>query len=499
MEKKNYCIIGGGITGLYLALKLAKKGQHVTVYERSNRVGGRWKTDPQCKYEMGAWRVSVQRHPKTMNLLKDCLGVKMEPIIYRHEEYVTDSDTEKTLTKGIHACKERSGLSVRDNRVYHTSIKHALAIDSESGYPGQDKGSCTVAEVYGAHSEHGIFRESEQYAYPDIGFQQCIFSLLLKCMETRCVELRLQHTVRRIDSQNFVHGIRRQQQNDERYEDFRSKTSFDWIIWCVPPRCLPTIDPKNNFDLLQASVMHAPLIHIYAPLPVHVAIDTFKIRSNTPVCQTINHRPKSGWWQPCYASGQHALYWYRLYQSDTKAFTCNLTKYLKWILSKSNAVNNTQKTALLNQLTSTRVYFWEHAIHMWEPILFASDKERLHRSIQPNPVKHPNILVAGEALSLHQGWTEGCLQTADMALDIMFPKENVGINAQHTRVQQTFLLYRGLKVNIPNKWLQKHPGGEKAITKYFKKEVTDLWDATHKTNRKSMQHLYALICATIQV
>ena len=40
MNKQNIAIIGGGITGMVAAYRLAKSGNRVTIFERSNELGG---------------------------------------------------------------------------------------------------------------------------------------------------------------------------------------------------------------------------------------------------------------------------------------------------------------------------------------------------------------------------------------------------------------------------------------------------------------------------
>src|SRR5205807_9892070 len=40
-DRKRVCVIGGGVAGLVAALELAKVGHHVSLFEASNRFGGR--------------------------------------------------------------------------------------------------------------------------------------------------------------------------------------------------------------------------------------------------------------------------------------------------------------------------------------------------------------------------------------------------------------------------------------------------------------------------
>jgi 2,4-dienoyl-CoA reductase (NADPH2) len=41
---KNVMVIGGGLAGMHIALLLAQRGHHVSLYERSGELGGQWKT-----------------------------------------------------------------------------------------------------------------------------------------------------------------------------------------------------------------------------------------------------------------------------------------------------------------------------------------------------------------------------------------------------------------------------------------------------------------------
>ena len=48
-------VIGAGIAGLYVAERLAAKGERVMVLERNGYLGGRVFTHPTYKYECGEW------------------------------------------------------------------------------------------------------------------------------------------------------------------------------------------------------------------------------------------------------------------------------------------------------------------------------------------------------------------------------------------------------------------------------------------------------------
>ena len=137
-------IVGAGVTGLYLARELLSRGvTSVEVYESSGKVGGRWRTSGSV--ERGAWRLSLDRHPKALQLIQSYSPV--DPIQYRVEGFVGRCPPAPKMTK---SCPSGSGLSVRDWRtVAMGSEEKANSLNMRSGYHGQDLGACEVKEVYG--------------------------------------------------------------------------------------------------------------------------------------------------------------------------------------------------------------------------------------------------------------------------------------------------------------------------------------------------------------
>ena len=67
LQCKNIAIIGAGVAGLTAAVELAHAGHRVTVYEASNRTGGRILThrEPGTNFltELGAMRLPLDVHP----------------------------------------------------------------------------------------------------------------------------------------------------------------------------------------------------------------------------------------------------------------------------------------------------------------------------------------------------------------------------------------------------------------------------------------------------
>ena len=98
-------IIGGGITGMYLALKLQQKYPNypLTIIEKTSRLGGRINTyeKQKNKYDIGAARYSAN-HSLLKSLIKE---LKLNGLVYSNKtkkNYYVDNTllkSEKSLLK----------------------------------------------------------------------------------------------------------------------------------------------------------------------------------------------------------------------------------------------------------------------------------------------------------------------------------------------------------------------------------------------------------------
>ena len=72
MSVYDYIIVGGGISGLYMAHKLSETDSKILVVESTNRWGGRiyTKKEKGCQFELGAARIG-KKHTKVLSLLDE--------------------------------------------------------------------------------------------------------------------------------------------------------------------------------------------------------------------------------------------------------------------------------------------------------------------------------------------------------------------------------------------------------------------------------------------
>lgn len=478
-------VVGAGVTGLYLADKLLQMGAEVDVYEASGRVGGRWRTKDGL--ELGAWRLSLESHPRALRLVQKHAPV--DPIEYDLEGFVGRCSPPSTTSL---ACPPSSGLSVRDRRALDLGSQEAASrVDLRSGYHGQDRGACTVREVYGTRADGSETQERETGRFGAVGgggFEDVARRLAATILSAGG-KLHLGHRIVTADAFNRVRGTRRLPEG--RFVPFRTTEPADWLVWCVPPHLLPRDDDgQTGFDLVAASVLASPLVHVYAPSPP--GAPSFKIRTDLAVSQLIHHHRAPGWWQPCYAAGDHARFWMRLHQDSPKSFAAELRRQCAKILSR--ALPSGPANALLATLDDApalKVAYWEEAIHMWAPAWGGAKpvaKERMRLACRPSYARRPRVCVAGEAISTHQGWTEGCIQTADEVFRIIRSPNLPRCPGEET-------LFRGMPVVWPEGWWERHPGGRLALRRHYGEEIEDLWMSLHSSAR-ARQQLFALIART---
>jgi hypothetical protein len=110
--------------------------------------------------------------------------------------------------------------------------------------------------------------------------------------------------------------------------------------------------------------------------------------------------------------------------------------------------------------------------------------------VHPDPVRRPFLWVCGEAFSTAQGWADGALETAELAVQGVVELLSAGelIKPPSPRPPPAAnkggarLTYHGREMRVPAAWLAQHPGGEQAILNHAAERDSDagaLWEATH--------------------
>lgn len=459
-------IIGAGIAGLYLASRLGKRA---VVLERLGVTGGRIRTvrdESRVRHEAGAWRVK-DHHSRVIALAEE-LGIALPYM---------DAGTD-ILTGGEHPSGDQ-WRSTRDFLIAEEGLEGYQDRENKIGYHGFGGKAKTTAS-------YGVGGKQSRHRYVKGGFDQ-FTERLKKLALDRGAQIFVGHEAKYIDIVDIddlsgkvrVLGIKRSPAKV--VEEFSFEA--DNVICCVPPHKLPVVLAEGRpripgvFRGLQASLASVPLVHVYARSPTQVP--PFKVVTHLPVSQCIAPAASGLDWQPCYASGDDAWFWYRMWLNDRPAFF----KELKHQLQLVQDAHSDLSVQLLDHLGSeadVRLHFWENAVHMWLPAPGFQKMGAIRLGTCPKPNQHPQIMVAGEAASGCQGWAEGAIRTSDMVLRRL--QDRPPLPPLIRSPDDVLLCFDGLEVSIPRTWIEVHPGTSNAIMKYAGKEISGLFDIVHSSN-----------------
>jgi hypothetical protein len=459
---KAVVIVGAGVAGLFLSQELRKmfcgneqsrRVSTITVLEARDRPGGRVRTvydaDGAILYESGPWRVPSNHH-RVRRLFKEH-GIALTPLRTPTPNYAH------------HAGTPHPGLSAYDVAVVDTTNPHyADRIDQLSGYADETFADSTTAP-YQTHAR-------SFYVAPD-GFSAVCERMVDRTAEhdqreqRRIVELayntRVVNIVRR-GTQYEITSMRRMPCGA-----FQKRVVFaDVVFVCVPPHVAAQWpDFARHARVHLSRVLPGQLHHIYAR--GHCS-RRHTVNPANALVQTISDQYGRGWFQASYTCGRMARFWQHLRLADD-----------------ANGGEDSPFYALVRKLLRRHVDFWrpvpadrdhikshhwEHAYHIWRPVRGFDLAEAVASSVQPNPVRLPDLYWAGEAYSSFQAWMEGALETAEIALAAFQSGRDAAgpfglpraATAGEMVVEDRILGERQLM-----EWQTCHPGGAAAIARHL--------------------------------
>ena len=423
MEQHHFptIIVGGGIAGLYLAKQLPE----ALLLERRNKVGGRVRTvrTEEGMYEAGPWRVHESH--KDMLSLVDEYGLTVKPnTSSTTPQHPSNDDAPMT------------GLSQHDVRILQHGTEYARKKDVLSGYEGM-AAAASDANVYHANRHVG-----GTYYYIVEGFSSLVEKLAKAC-EGR---VRTAHLVTDIRRKNGIYYV---------HVQGKATLTCDEIFCCVPPRFMKEWPSIREWIAPQAAcVRTAPLHHIYATLQDGTPLPPTHYRTTSALGQIISGENR--WFQASYTSGATAEFWNRLALQDPTRF--------------QDLVQGMVKEKLGKDIARVQGHFWKDGVHYWVPVYKTPTKDLVERAVEPHPVALPKFYVAGEAFSGTQGWCEGALQTAKVAL----ARRGSTPVLQSQLPQGKYVSYQGRILDV-GEWMEVHPGSKAAIEKFVGKDVTSVF------------------------
>lgn len=401
------CIIGGGISGLYLAFCLTDLGHNIDIYEQERNVGGRIMTcreNEEMMYEAGAGRFN-QSHKKLIKLLKKLnLFHKVQPIHSQRSFRVNSREfnynqlINKTLFKDILYTKN----TPTDNDLKSITLKEYM-----NQIIGQRKTQQVISafgynsefELQNAYTSLKIFRndfnDNIQYYFLQYGLSQIITHIEETIVQhkynnifcnTQVIDYDdISNTITSINTSNNTKLIKR----------------YDKVVFCVTKQSLLKFTHLLRRDkslnlFLNNSIEMAPLHRIFAQFPKEPNGEVWfhdikRTTTNLPIRYIIPLNVKTGLIQISYTDKQFADYW-NSFSNETELIN-ELMNNLR-ILYPNKSI---PKPLWIKR------HYWKEGATYWKP----------NYSLYKNK-KNNKYYVAGEMTSqFHSAWIEGALESVD--------------------------------------------------------------------------------------
>jgi monoamine oxidase len=479
---KDVVIIGGGIAGMYAALKFKNEGYNVSLIEKNNRLGGHIYTleIDGVPIETGAGRFN-NNHTLLLKLLK-AYNIKYKeinnvksfiPIIHgecRKNEIV---DINKIVKKVL-----RKASTMTDDKLYKITFNQLCEI--ALGIPL----TRTFIEAFGYNAEFYInnayvgvktFKEDFTNKYK---YYSCIegFSSLIESLEQELIDKKVN-----IYKNILIKDYKSDKNNRFILNTTNGKFTADKLIFAVPKNELMNIPlfsdyAKGLFDKVSDISLH----RIYAKYKSSWFKDVIKTTTDIPIRQFIPIDYDKSIAMVSYSDFYDADYWNILANQGNKVLDDNIHKQLSLIFPDKKI----PKTTVLQS------FYWEYGTHAWKP------------GVNPYEIKHniqnliDNVFIVGEAYSMRQGWIEGALETVEEVLQLVKSSKQTGgekqlnIDALKKKYEGEWVIIdikdgKGKRIIDISEWKKLHPGGDK-FTGYMYEDITNRFisNSFHFDNNK---------------
>ena len=432
--KVEYIIIGGGVAGSYIANTLQTMKNDFILFEAGEKLGGRHLTiKDKCDnvmYEAGAWRVHSS-HKRMIELCRS-LGLTLVPFEKQSSEEKYD---------GINGLTKFDSLVLKNNG----NIEQALHEELKTGYQG------TYDTPSNSHP-YSVNTDKGEYFIIKEGQQEIIDRLVMDIPKDK---IKLSHSVQNItrNENGYILKIfKRVNRGPLEYMSIKCR----YLFCCVAQYDAWKWDISQKYlEPLLNSVKPLSLNHIYATSK-NISIDEHAKIPSSALAQVIPPTHDQKWFQVSYSAGRVANFWYNY----------------KLKYGKSGLKKLIESYFLNQKLDRVESYYWSHAYHLWRVTPYFEIDKVVKNSICPNPVKLPNLWWAGECFSSYQGWSEGALETAQMALKMR--KDYLPIYTKIDIPVKEYMIFDGKIVDV-QRWKNVHPGSKGAIVGHLGEDISELF------------------------
>jgi protoporphyrinogen oxidase len=367
-------IIGSGISGLYLGLKLKNQGYDFDIYEKNNIIGGRIKVIEFENIPVVAG-AGILRFKKDKIMYNLCKELDVETHIYK--TIFTYTFDPLNILNIIEKLKDNLHL-LEGQRNKYTFARYSKIILGHKEYNKFVK-SCGLSDFEKADVIDTIY---------DYGFDDCVSGyeavsvkwkeLLDKFYEILKNNIFLSTPVKKI----------------EKTEDNKFKIKnkiYDKVVITTDIKNIRQLFLK---DKIYRSIEGQPFVRLYVKLNIPIENYGKIIITGNPFQKIIEMDKDECIYMISYSDNKVANKW-----KNCK----NIKKTVKQSIKRIFKLDV--------KVLKHKLIYWKLGTHYFKPLLKEYKDRKEFLEIAQNPIE--NLFVVGEGLSRNQGWCEGAVESVE--------------------------------------------------------------------------------------
>lgn len=403
--KQDITIVGGGIAGLYFALRAVRSPHppQIRILEASNRLGGLIHTiydRDGLQYEAGAGRFN-KYHKKLIALLKH-YKLTIKTIAHTSKTFrplfrpVPSADFAKDL-QFVLAYSARLTTTVLQQMTFEELCVRVIgsektrALIASFGYNAE-------FQIANAHTSLALFREDFNTT---TSYHVCVEGLseLVARIEADLVSKGV--VIEKGTCVKAIRGGDRGGYHRGYQLILKDGTTLktDRLVLAIPKSALLAFDwfsapQKSLFESVEGVNLH----RIYAKYASAVP-PIGRTTTDLHLRQVIPINSENGLVMVSYSDTSDADFW-KAKRARPAGLKAEIERQLGLVFPE----------IVFPQMEWLRSYFWKTAVHCWRAGVNPTKTRKAIERI------HPNLHIIGESYSMRQGWIEGALESANRAV-----------------------------------------------------------------------------------